>query len=81
MWRVSYGVPGSQGEEEIRRNVREKLRGMLPNGGRDGEGHDAFEVVRVAPYRAQQRCASTLVNGRVVLVGDAAHCESPSHVI
>lgn len=77
LWRVSYGVPGSQGEEEIRRNVHGKLRGMLPNGGRDGEGNDAFEVVRVAPYRAQQRCASTLVKGRVVLVGDAAHCKLP----
>jgi 2-polyprenyl-6-methoxyphenol hydroxylase-like FAD-dependent oxidoreductase len=77
LWRVSYGVPGSQGEEEIRKNVHEKLRGMLPTGGRDEEGKDAFEVVRVAPYRAQQRCAPALVKGRVLLVGDAAHCKSP----
>lgn len=75
LWRVSYGVPGSQSEEEIRRNVTEKLRGMLLNGGRAEHGSDAFEVVRVAPYRAQQRCASTLVHGRVLLVGDAAHCK------
>lgn len=78
LWRVSYGVPGSQSEEEIRENVHEKLEGMLPNGGRDGEGSEVFEVVRVAPYRAQQRCAETLVRGRVLLVGDAAHCKSPS---
>jgi len=80
MWRVSYGVPGSQSEGEITENVHEKLRGMLPNGGRDEEGNDAFEVVRVAPYRAQQRCASTLVKGRVMLVGDAAHCMSSPYV-
>jgi 2-polyprenyl-6-methoxyphenol hydroxylase-like FAD-dependent oxidoreductase len=78
LWRVSYGVPGSQSEEEIRRNLGEKLRGMLPNGGVNERGEDAFEVVRVAPYRAQQRCASALVQGRVLLVGDAAHCKSPA---
>lgn len=76
LWRVSYGVPGSQGEEEIRAGVAGKLRGMLPNGGLNEEGEEAFEVVRVAPYRAQQRCVETLVKGRVVLVGDAAHCKS-----
>lgn len=75
LWRVSYGAPGSQSEEKIRGNVHEKLRGMLPNGGRNEEGRDGFEIVRVAPYGAQQRCASTLVEGRVLLVGDAAHCK------
>ena len=76
LWRVSYGVPGSQSEEEIHAGVKEKLRGMLPNGGRHENGEDAFEIVKVAPYRAQQRCASTLAQGRVLLVGDAAHCTS-----
>lgn len=74
LWRVSYGVPGSQTEDEIRENVDEKLRAMLPNNGQDEAGNDAFEVVRIAPYRAQQRCAETLARGRVLLVGDAAHC-------
>ncbi|KAF2625466.1 monooxygenase [Macroventuria anomochaeta] len=77
LWRVSYGVPGSQSEEEIRNGVSEKLRGMLPNNGQNEEGEDAFEVVRIAPYRAQQRCASTLSKGRVLLVGDAAHLTNP----
>ncbi|KAJ4378269.1 hypothetical protein N0V86_005969 [Didymella sp. IMI 355093] len=77
LWRVSYGVPGSQSEEEIRRNLAEKLRGMLPDGGVNERGEDAFEVVRVAPYRAQQRCASALAQGRVLLVGDAAHLTNP----
>jgi 2-polyprenyl-6-methoxyphenol hydroxylase-like FAD-dependent oxidoreductase len=75
LWRVSYGVPGSQSEDEIRERVQEKLRGMLPNEGRNEKGEDAFEVVKVAPYRAQQRCATSLAKGRVLLMGDAAHCE------
>lgn len=78
LWRVSYGVPGDQSEEDIRAGVHEKLRRMLPDQGKDEEGRDVFEVVRIAPYRAQQRCASTLAQGRVCLVGDAAHCESAS---
>jgi 2-polyprenyl-6-methoxyphenol hydroxylase-like FAD-dependent oxidoreductase len=77
LWRVSYGVPGELSEEEIHVGLKDKLRSMLPNEGRDEKGEDAFEVVKVAPYRAQQRCASTLAQGRVLLVGDAAHCKSP----
>lgn len=73
LWRVSYGVPGSQTEEDIKAGVNDKLRAMLPSNGKDETGADAFEVVRIAPYRAQQRCASTLSQGRVLLVGDAAH--------
>ena len=80
LWRVSYGVPGSHTEEDIRGTVDENLRAMLPNNGKDEAGNDAFEVVRVAPYRAQQRCADTLISGRVSLVGDAAHCKY-SHCI
>jgi 2-polyprenyl-6-methoxyphenol hydroxylase-like FAD-dependent oxidoreductase len=79
LWRLSYGVPGSSTEEDIRRTLDEKLRTMLPNNGKDEAGNDAFEVVRVAPYRAQQRCADTMTSGRVLLVGDAAHCKSPRH--
>ncbi|KAF3039136.1 hypothetical protein E8E12_002153 [Didymella heteroderae] len=77
LWRVSYGVPGTQSEEDIRKNVHERLRGMLPNGGSDEAEKYGFDVVRVAPYRAQQRCASTLVKEKVVLIGDAAHLTNP----
>ncbi|KAF3007867.1 hypothetical protein E8E13_010877 [Curvularia kusanoi] len=77
LWRVSYGVPGSCTEDDIRRTADAKLRAMLPNNGKDDVGNDAFEIVRVAPYRAQQRCADTLASGRVLLVGDAAHLTNP----
>ncbi|KAJ8114702.1 hypothetical protein OPT61_g3481 [Boeremia exigua] len=77
LWRVSYGVPSSQTEEDIQAGLHEKLHCMLPSEGKNADGHDAFEVVRVAPYKAQQRCASTFAKGRVLLVGDAAHLTNP----
>ena len=80
LWRVSYGVPAGMSKEEIEGGVVMKLRNMLPNGGKNEQGEDLFEVVRIAPYRAQQRCAERLVKGRVLLVGDAAHCEYSVHL-
>lgn len=77
LWRVSYGVPLGLSEEYIKQNVDEKLRGMLPNGGLDEQGGKAYEVVRIAPYKAQQRCVSTFVQGNVCLIGDAAHLTNP----
>ncbi|KAH6639785.1 monooxygenase [Boeremia exigua] len=77
LWRVSYGVPASVSEADIAATAHEKLRAMLPNRGADAHGADAFEVVRIAPYRAQQRCATSFVQGRVLLVGDAAHLTNP----
>ncbi|KAF1955640.1 monooxygenase [Byssothecium circinans] len=72
LWRVSYGVPAETSEEEIRRGVDEKLRKMMPDGGESG-----FEVKRVAPYKAQQRCVEAFWRGRVGVVGDAAHLTNP----
>ena len=77
LWRVSYGVPAAQSEDDIVAGVSENLRAMLPNNGLNEAGQQAWELVRIAPYRAQQRCATTLVHGRVMLIGDAAHRESP----
>jgi 2-polyprenyl-6-methoxyphenol hydroxylase-like FAD-dependent oxidoreductase len=79
LWRVSYGVPLGVSEEEIRENVDDKLRVMMPNGGRNEAGEVAYEVVRIAPYKAQQRLASALYDreSRVCLVGDAAHLTNP----
>lgn len=76
LWRVSYGVPVGLSEGDIQAGVQDKLKAMLPNGGLGDDGEVVFEVVRVAPYKAQQRCAESFWKGRVGLVGDAAHCES-----
>jgi 2-polyprenyl-6-methoxyphenol hydroxylase-like FAD-dependent oxidoreductase len=77
LWRVSYGVPIGVPEEDIKRGVDEQLKKMMPNGGRNAEGKKGYEVMRIAPYKAQQRLASTLYKERVALVGDAAHLTNP----
>jgi len=76
LWRVSYGVPIETSDEDILAGVQEKVKKMLPDGGSSG-----FEVKRVAPYKAQQRCVDAFWKGRVGLCGDAAHRISspPSH--
>ncbi len=71
LWRVSYGVPVSTSEEEINAGVEQKIRAMLPDGGEQG-----FQIKRVAPYKAQQRCVERMWKGRVGMCGDAAHCKS-----
>ncbi|KAI2485719.1 monooxygenase [Pyrenophora tritici-repentis] len=79
LWRVSYGVPVGMSEEEIQGGLDERLRVMLPNEGRDEKGEVVYKVVRVAPYKAHQRLASTLYHGasRTCLIGDAAHLTNP----
>jgi 2-polyprenyl-6-methoxyphenol hydroxylase-like FAD-dependent oxidoreductase len=69
LWRVSYGVPIDTSEENIRADVEDKIKKMLPDGGSSG-----FEIKRIAPYKAQQRCVDSFWKGRVGLCGDAAHC-------
>jgi 2-polyprenyl-6-methoxyphenol hydroxylase-like FAD-dependent oxidoreductase len=71
LWRVSYGVPINTSIEDIHTDVEAKIKKMLPDGGSSG-----FEVKRVAPYKAQQRCVDTFWSGRIGLCGDAAHCTS-----
>lgn len=79
LWRVSYGVPLSATEEEIKKEVDEKLRGMLPNKGRSADGDIEYQVAQVAPYKAQQRLAQTLyhASSHTCLIGDAAHLTNP----
>ncbi|KAF2833781.1 FAD/NAD(P)-binding domain-containing protein [Ophiobolus disseminans] len=77
LWRVSYGVPLGLSEEEVKNTVDEKLATMLPNQGLNAKGKKEYEVVRIAPYKAQQLLATTLHENRVCLVGDAAHLTNP----
>jgi 2-polyprenyl-6-methoxyphenol hydroxylase-like FAD-dependent oxidoreductase len=74
---VSYGVPNELSVAEIEASVHEKLAHMLPNRGLDERGEKVYSVVRIAPYKAQQRLADTLYTSRVCLVGDAAHLTNP----
>ena len=80
LWRVSYGVPADISDDEIRKGVDTKLQNMLPKQGKGEGGRNAYEVKRIAPYRAQQRAVNSFwpEGGRVGILGDAAHCESRS---
>jgi len=77
LWRVSYGEPLGMSEAKVRENVHEKLKAMLPNAGRGANDATEYDVVRIAPYKAQQLLASTLYKKRVCLIGDAAHLTNP----
>lgn len=69
LWRVSFGVKDGATREEIEDMVPKRYEAMFP-----GPRPLEYEVVNVAPYRCQQLCAKTMRNGRVSLIGDAAHC-------
>jgi 2-polyprenyl-6-methoxyphenol hydroxylase-like FAD-dependent oxidoreductase len=77
LWRVSFGMPAHLTEDEVKKGVDAKLEYMLPNKGVGQDGEKSYEVVRVAPYKAQQRLADTMYKSRVCLVGDAAHLTNP----
>jgi 2-polyprenyl-6-methoxyphenol hydroxylase-like FAD-dependent oxidoreductase len=77
LWRVSYSVPTHIPDSEIKASVDEKLSHMLPNAGLSEKGERMYKVMRIAPYKAQQRVASTLYRSRVCLIGDAAHLTNP----
>jgi len=69
LWRVSFSVPNNMKQEEIEAVVPEKFEAMFP-----GPRPLNYKLDRVAPYKAQQLCAKTFRAGRVLLIGDAAHC-------
>lgn len=81
LWRCSFGLPlkrssgdGSQqerGMDEIQAAVPGKFESMLPS--EPGTKPEGWELVNVAPYKAQQLCAKSMRMGSVILVGDAAH--------
>jgi 2-polyprenyl-6-methoxyphenol hydroxylase-like FAD-dependent oxidoreductase len=77
LWRVSFGMPADMSEDEVKKGVDAKLEYMLPNKGVGQDGKKSYEVVRVAPYKAQQRLADTMYKSRICLVGDAAHLTNP----
>jgi len=73
VWRVSLypGLDESIDEAIQPNSVRAKLLEICPSFGNS-------PVLEVRPYRIHQRVVNHYVKGRVVLVGDAAHINSPS---
>jgi 3-(3-hydroxy-phenyl)propionate hydroxylase len=73
LWRVSlYQDEGESIEEATSpAAVQQKMQRIWPR-------NEAYDVLEIRPYRIHQRVVKQYVTGRVVLVGDAAHLNSPS---
>lgn len=68
VWRLAYGesVDSPADDESVRERSVSRIPRFLP-------GSKSYELLRIRPYTAQQKCAATFLQGRVVLAGDAAH--------
>ncbi|KAL2135940.1 hypothetical protein VTI74DRAFT_6168 [Chaetomium olivicolor] len=64
--------PRSDEELVSKESLSELLDKMLP-----GPRPNNVEVLKAAPYRIHQLCASTFRRGRSLLAGDAAHLNNP----
>ncbi len=73
LWRVSlYPREGESDEQAVSpASIQAKLQEIHPT-------VEPYEVLEIRPYRIHQRVVRSYVHGRVVLVGDAAHINSPS---
>lgn len=71
-WRLLYPVPSDLSDEAALNP--ERLQEAL---GRALGTDDDFPVVEHMIYRVHQRVASSFYRGRVILMGDAAHVNSP----
>tara|TARA_B100000378_G_scaffold212761_1_gene175822 strand:+ start:13813 stop:14949 length:1137 start_codon:yes stop_codon:yes gene_type:complete len=71
LWRCTFQESADLPEETVEERVHAYLHALL---GEDAE----YELVAFRPYRMHQRLASKLREGRVLLVGDAAHLTNPT---
>jgi len=73
VWRCAYGDAGTLSDEEMKARLPQKLKAILPL----HPDPSQYEVLQAQRYRIHQRCASSFVQGRVLLAGDAAHVNNP----
>jgi 3-(3-hydroxy-phenyl)propionate hydroxylase len=71
-WRVHFPTDPNEDEEELTRSdaLQARLKNFLPIAG-------AYEICGWNLYAVHQRVAKTFRAGRVILLGDAAHVNSP----
>lgn len=70
VWRVAFGEDGSLPDEGAIERATNRLSEFIPEG-------EAFNVLRLNPYRVHQRASETMRKGRVILAGDAGHITNP----
>jgi 2-polyprenyl-6-methoxyphenol hydroxylase-like FAD-dependent oxidoreductase len=68
LWRCAFGVRAGLTNEQIRAELDEHYKHILP--GWPGEG---YELVQLNRYKPHQRCATQFRKERCFLAGDAAH--------
>jgi 3-(3-hydroxy-phenyl)propionate hydroxylase len=71
LWRVAFSVDAEMPEDQVDAAVEAYLSEILPAG-------FAYEVRARTKYRMHQRAATSMRQGRVVLVGDSAHATNPT---
>lgn len=73
MWRVTYGEEPDLSFEEVLERQPWKYEQVLPGKPKP----DQYRIMNCRPYKAHQRVAESMRNGRFLLAGDAAHICSP----
>lgn len=71
-WRVLFRAPANLSDTEAQdaESCRRRLRGVVA-------GAEEHEILHTQLYRIHQRVAERFADGRVLLIGDAAHINSP----
>lgn len=72
IWRVSTTFPITMSDEEVLNDIPNKFPRLFKD---LQSGH--YQVLQVQPYKAHQSCTPTMLKGRMMLVGDAAHLVNP----
>ena len=72
VWRALFPVDASLDDKDVTSPERGErlLQGAVPRS-------QPYEVMHRTAYRVHERVASTYVNGRMVIAGDAAHVNNP----
>lgn len=72
VWRALFPVDATLDDKDVTSPARAQklLEGAA-------HGHTGFEVTHGTAYRVHERVASTYVNGRILIAGDAAHVNNP----
>src|SRR5205085_11340221 len=71
-WRIMFPIAGDESDALAQSSgfVQSLMAQLVP-------GIDCYEIMHTTLYRVHQRVAKTFLNGRVFLIGDAAHVNNP----
>lgn len=76
LWRCAFGIRAGLTNEQIRAELDEHYKYVLP-----GWPGDGYELVQLNRYKPHQRCATRFRKGRCFLAGDAAHVSSAIYIM